>query len=139
MFTPDTSFDHFYQDNLSNKILGLNMINMKCLCCEQSFSDLNSLKEHVLQHGVGGNNYFFQKIFSRDRVFVPKKCFRCEHFCFNGRNEKNHNFLSHYQQGGGLLIKDKPLKKTYFDENLQKYCITFHEHGDYYDFYDSQE
>ena len=35
--------------------------------------------------------------------------------------------------------EDKPLKKTYFDRNLQKYCITFSEHGDFYDFYNSQE
>ena len=113
---------------------------MKCLCCEQSSSDLNSLKEHyVLQHGIDENNYVFRKLFTRDRVFVPKKCFRCRHFCFSGRNEKNHNFLLHYQQGGSLPIADKPLEKTDFDENLQKYCIIFHEHCDYYNFYDSQE
>ena len=78
-------------------------------------------------------------IFTRYSAFIPKKCSRCKHFCFNGRDEKDHNFLLHYQQGGSLLIEDKTLKKTYFDENLQKYCITFHEHGGYYDFYYSQE
>ena len=41
--------------------------------------------------------------------------------------------------GGRQPIEDKPLKKTFFDENLRKYCINFYEHVDYYDFHDSQE
>ena len=41
--------------------------------------------------------------------------------------------------GGRQPIEDNPLKKMFFDESLQRYCINFYEHGDYYDFYDSQE
>ena len=41
--------------------------------------------------------------------------------------------------GGRQSIEDKPLKKTFFDENLQRHSINFDEHVDYYDFHDSQE
>ena len=41
--------------------------------------------------------------------------------------------------GGRQSIEDKPLKKVFFDENLQRYCINFSKHGDYYDFYDSRK
>ena len=37
--------------------------------------------------------------------------------------------------GGRQPIEDNPLKKMFFDENLQRYCINFYEHGDYYDFF----
>ena len=33
------------------------------------------------------------------------------------------------------LTEDKPLKKTYFDENLKTYCINILEHGSFYNFY----
>ena len=96
----------------------------KCLCYARSFENADSLKDHyVLEHNVNRENYFFQKLFTRDRIFPPRKCFRYEYFCINGRDEKIHNFITHYQQGGRLLIEDKTLTGTYFDENLQKYCI----------------
>ena len=40
---------------------------------------------------------------------------------------------------GRQATEDKPLEKTFFDENLQRYCINFSEYGDYYNFYDSPE
>ena len=67
------------------------------------------------------------------------KSFRCDYFGLNRRDEKTHNFLSHYQMGGRLPIEDKPLKKTHFYKNLQIYYITFLEHGPHCNFYDSQE
>ena len=86
--------------------------SMKFLCCQQYLDNLNSLKKHFIsQHNVNPNNYFFKRLFTKDRVFSQRKCFRCDHFCYNGREEKIHHFLSHYQQGGKLPIKDKPLKK----------------------------
>ena len=88
-------------------------------------------------HGVDENNYFFRKLFTTDKAFCPKKCFRCEYFCHDGRDEKIHNFLEHYQLGGTLPTEEKPLKKTYFDRDLQKYQITFSELADFYDFYNS--
>ena len=41
--------------------------------------------------------------------------------------------------GGRLPIEEKPLKKTRFDENMQKYCITFLERDLHYNFFHSQE
>ena len=62
---------------------------MKCLCCGQSFVDHPSLKDHyVTFHNVDKNNHFFQKLFTRNNVFVPRKCFRWEYFCLNRRDEK---------------------------------------------------
>ena len=31
------------------------------------------------------------------------------------------------------------MKKTYFDENLQKFCINFDEHGRHYHFFNARE
>ena len=71
---------------------------------------------------------------------MPRKRFRYDCFCLDRRDKKNHNFVAYYQMGGRQPTEDKPLKKkTFFDENLQRYCINFSEHGDYYDFYDSRE
>ena len=71
-------------------------------------------------HNVDENNYFFKKLFARDNISVHRKCFRCEYFCINRRDVKNHIFLTHYQQGGRQPIEDKPLKKNLFDENLKR-------------------
>ena len=112
---------------------------MKCFYCDQFFTDYISSKDHhVVSHNVDENNYFFQKPFTRDKFFVSRKCFRCDYFCLNKRDEKNHNFLAH-QMGGRQPIEDKSLKKTFFHENLQRYCINLSKHEGYYDFYDSQK
>ena len=106
---------------------------MKCLCCTGNFEGLGSLKQHYVEvRNVDENNYFFQKLFTRDRYFCPRKCFRGNYFCHNGRDEKVHNFLENYQQGGTLPSEDKPMKITYFDRDLQKYCITFSELGEFF-------
>ena len=70
---------------------------------------------------------------------MSKKIFRCKEFLSNGREEKLHNFFKYYQQGGRLVSENKPIKKTFFDSDSQKYLITFNEHRDYYDFYHFSE
>ena len=41
---------------------------LKCLCCNQSFIDQFSLKEpYVTCHNVDENNYFFRKLFRRNK------------------------------------------------------------------------
>ena len=104
---------------------------MKCLCCHQSFEDQFSLKEHyAVSHGVDQNNYLFRKLFTRDVVFAPRQCFHCDYFYLNRRNEKNYNFLEHYQQGSSHPVKDKPIKKIIlikFAEVLYK----FSQHSDH--------
>ena len=113
---------------------------MKCLYCDRSFADQQSLKNHYVDfHNIDENNHFFKKLFTRDDVFVPRKCIRCNYFCINRRDEKNHNFLSHYHLGGRQPTEDNPLKKIFFDENLKRYCINFLQHGSFYNFYNSRE
>ena len=113
---------------------------MKYLCCNENFSSAMDLNKHYDEfHTVDKNNYFFRKLFIRDKAFCPKTCFPCEEFLSDGREEKVYNFLKHYQQGDRLPSKDKPIKKTFFDSDTQKYCINFSENRDYYDFYDSSE
>ena len=87
---------------------------MKWLCCNQSFADQFFLKEHYLTcPNVDESNCFFGKLFTRDKFFVPRKWFHCDYICLNRRDEKNHNFLTHYQMGGRQSIEDKPLKKHF--------------------------
>ena len=88
---------------------------MKCLCCDHSFADQELQKNHYVDsHNVGENNNFFRKLFTRDNVFVPRKCFCCDHFCINRRDEKNNNFLLYYQLGGRQPTEEKSLKKKFF-------------------------
>ena len=111
---------------------------MKCLCCKATFEDQYSLREHyVTQHGVDKNNDFLKKLFTKERFFAPRNCFCCKHFYLNRRDEKNHNFLAHYQQGGSRPGEDKPIERRYFDENLDRFCINFSKHVNY-NFPDSQ-
>ena len=97
---------------------------MKCLCCNQSLADQFSLKKHFITWHEVDENYFFWKLFMRDKFFVPRKCFRCDYFCLNKRDEKNHNFLTHYQMGGRQHIEDKHLKKNWKDTALIVKMVT---------------
>ena len=83
---------------------------MKCLCCDSSFADQESLKDHYVDlHNVDENNHFFRKLFTRDNVFVLRKCFRCDHFCINRRDGKI--ITSCHITGGRQPTEDKLLKK----------------------------
>ena len=87
---------------------------MKYLCCGCPLDDKKSLKNHYADfHNVDGNNHFFRKLFTRQNVFFLRKCFRCDHFCINRRDEKNHIFLLHYQSCGREPAEEKPLKKKH--------------------------
>ena len=91
---------------------------MKCLCCDQSFANQQLLKDHYVEfHNVDENNNCFRKLLTTNNIFVPRKYFCYDYFCINRRDEKNHNFLSHYLLSGRQPIEDKPLGKTFFDEN----------------------
>ena len=78
---------------------------------------------------------FFRKLFTRDNVFVPRKCFHCDHFCINRRKI---TIFCHIT-GGRQPTEDKSLKITFFDENLKWYCINFLEYESSYNFYKSWE
>ena len=68
---------------------------------------------------------FFKKLFTEDRSFAPRKCFRYINFYLHRRDEKNHNFLARYQQGSNRPVENKPIERRYLDENLQRFCINF--------------
>ena len=82
---------------------------------------------------------FFKNLFTRDWYFCPRKYFRCDCFCYIGRDEKTHNCFEHFQSRGNLPSEDKTMKITYFYRDLQKYCITFSKYGNFFDFYDPPE
>ena len=114
---------------------------MKCLLLRSIFCWSRIVKnQYVDFHNVDENNHFFRKLFTSDNVSILRKYFLYDHFWINRRDEKNHDFLSHYQLGGTQPIEDKPLKKkTIFDENLKSYCVKFLEHRPFYNFYNSWE
>ena len=64
-------------------------------------------------------NIFSESFLQGTMFSFLENFFRCDYFCINRRDEKNHNFLTHYQLGGRQPSEDKPLKKTLFDENLK--------------------
>ena len=113
---------------------------MKCLCCQENFEEVDAPKRNYFEvHGVESAYYFFRKLFTKDRVFIPRTCFRCEHFCASERDKKIYNSLVHYQQGGALPAEDKPLTFTSFDKYLQRYSKSFDEYSNFYDFYNPPE
>ena len=113
---------------------------MKCLFCKENFEDLISSKQnYASEHNIDENNHFFSRLFTRDRGFCPRKCSRCEHFCIGDREEKIHSFIEHYQSGGNLPTELKPFSKLRFDSKLENYFITYEEHGECYNFFDSRE
>lgn len=52
---------------------------------------------------------------------------------------KSTQFFKTLSKGGRLPSESKPIKETFFDSDLHRYRITFDEHGDYYNFYNSNE
>ena len=110
----------------------------RIFCCAESFGgDIDFQNHYINYHGVDESNNIFKKLSTRNRNFCPRKCFHCNYFCLNKRDEKNHNFLFHYQLGGRQLIEDNPIKIVKYDENLPRFCINLNEHSDFYDFFDS--
>lgn len=113
---------------------------MKCLCCGQNFNEQSVLKDHCFtSHNVVENNCFLKKLFTEDNDFLPRKCFCCEYFFLDRRDEENYNFAFHYQQEGRQPAEDKPIQRKFLDQNLHRYCINFANHSAHYNFYGSWE
>ena len=75
-------------------------------------------------------------MFTEDRNFFARKCYRCDDFNFNDAQEKIHNFLKHYQEGGSRPTEAKPLNKTIIEHDFVKYGINYDDHSADYDFTD---
>ena len=82
---------------------------------------------------------FFENSLRETMFSFLESIFTVNIFAWMEGIKKIHTFLSHYQMGGRQPVEDKPLKKTFFDENLQRYCVSFIEHGTHYNFYNSRE
>ena len=88
-------------------------------------------------HRVDSKNEFFKKIFVEDKkVFYGKRCLRCQEYLPTSRFKIYHNFLKHYNDGE--TVDNKPITVTEIGA-VKKYEITFQEHSDSYDFFNSEK
>ena len=103
---------------------------MRCLYCGVQFQDQNSLKTHYeIFH-----NWFYKALFEENKEdFFGRKCYRCESFLTSEREEKEHNFLFHFQKGGTIPLEDRPI--TVINHGIfKKFEIRYDEHKISYDF-----
>ena len=112
---------------------------MKCLLCNFQSNDQKEVKNHYINfHRVDSKNEFFKKIFVEDKnVFFGKRCLRCQEYLPTSRFKIYHNFLKHYNDGE-TVVDNKPITVTEIGA-VKKYEITFQEHSDSYDFFNSEK
>ena len=112
---------------------------MKCLLCNFGSNDQSELKERYIDlHNVDHDNKFFIKLFRKqNHVFCPRKCLRCSELLLNHRFKVNHYFLVHHVAGRDAY-EEKPVNSVRIGE-IQKYEITFAQHSQDYDFYNSEK
>ena len=112
---------------------------MKCLLCNFQSNDQNKVRNHYINfHRVDSKSEFFKKIFAEDKnVFYGKRCFRCQDYLSTSRFKIYHNFLKHYNDGE-TVVDNKPITVTEIGA-VKKYEITFQEHSDSYDFFNSEK
>ena len=108
---------------------------MKCLYYSQHFEEKNLPKIHYEnKHKVNSANYYFKALFGQKKdKFFNRKCYRCESFLTSEREEKEHNFLNHYQKGGEIPLKNRPIIKRN-DGTITKFEICYDDHKNSYDF-----
>ena len=111
---------------------------MKCLLSNFQSNDQKEVKNHYINFNrVDSKNEFFKKIFVEDKnVFFGKRCLRCQEYLPTSRFKIYHNFLKHYNDGE-TVVDNKPITVTEIGA-VKKYEITFQEHSDSYDFFNSE-
>ena len=70
-------------------------------------------------------------------MFYGKRCLRCQEYLPTSRFKIYHNFLKHYNDGE-TVVDNKPITVTEIGA-VKKYEITFQEHSDSYDFFNSEK
>ena len=112
---------------------------MKCLLCNFQLNDQNDLRNHYINfHRVDSKNEFFKNIFAEDKnVCYEKRCLSCQEYLPPSRFKIYHNFLKHYNDDE-TVVDNKPITVTKISE-VKKYEITFQEHSDSYDFFNSEK
>ena len=69
-------------------------------------------------------------------MLYGKRCLRCQEYLPTSRFKIYHNFLKHYNDGE--TVDNKPITVTEIGA-VKKYEITFQEHSDSYDFFNSEK
>ena len=112
---------------------------MKCLLCNFQLNDQNDLRNHYINfHRVDSKNEFFKNIFAEDKnECYEKRCLSCQEYLPPSRFKIYHNFLKHYNDDE-TVVDNKPITVTKISE-VKKYEITFQEHSDSYDFFNSEK
>ena len=106
---------------------------MKCLLCAYLAIKDDLMKHYINCHRVDTQNYFFKYLFLTNNKSLCIECCRCNEFLTTKENQRQHNFLEHYDEGKKLPFAEKPIEiKTI--EGLTTYEISYEKHSDYYDF-----
>ena len=112
---------------------------MKCLLCNFQSNDEKEVKNHYINFlRVDSKNEFFKKIFVNDKnVLWGKRCLTCQEYLPTSGFKFYRNFLKHYNDGE-TVVDNKPITVTEIGA-VKKYKITFQEHSDSYDFFNSEK
>ena len=109
---------------------------MKCLYFSCYFEEEENLRKHYEEYRkVKSNNYFYKQLFEKSTTtgFCLRKRYRCDAFILNETEEKNHNFLFHFQEGGSIPFEHRPI--IIENENrLIRFTIFYEKHKDSYNF-----
>ena len=91
--------------------LQVSIKTMRCLYCGVQLQHQNSLKSHYkLFHKINTSNWFFKALFEENKGdFFSRKCYHFEKFLTSRLEEKQHNFLEHYQNGGEIPMEHRPI------------------------------
>ena len=115
---------------------------LDCLLCNQKFINKEILKDHYVSlHKVDKSNEFFKNLMrqKKKKVVYKRNCSYCHEFVLI--NKAEHDFLKHYMNDEKVDKLDvdedaKPLDVTSYGD-IKKFEITFKEHSNHYDFFDS--
>ena len=111
---------------------------MKCLLCTRNFVDKNDLGKHyAVKDRVNDKNHVFNALLKKNSGnFSLRKCYRCNKLIASSFHEVQHNFINHYQKGGEIPIKNRPVNKT-TDGSIVKFTIDYDSDRNSYDFTDA--
>ena len=114
------------------------MLSKFLLCDFNSNNSIEQIKRHYIDiHKIDEKNDFFINLFkSSKNVFCGRKCLRCDEALPTTYFKKAHDFLVHYWSGRNIF-EENPVDYSVIGE-IQKYQITFSEHSNDYDFYNSE-
>ena len=108
---------------------------MRCLICNNFFSD-DFIKNHYqYYHSIKENDYFFMQLFLPDDN--SKRCDECKMQFKNCRQKRNHNFSYHYRQMGGEINQQLPVNILRRGP-ITYYSINYQQHKNFYGFFDEK-